>query len=166
MNKREIENQDSKAAHDALLHIKYEREQKEALQRALSEEAERNKGLVDQKRSQEERIMHYEKDISDLKTYNARLQSSETVLKHELELLQGRNATIQAENDQMQQKLRAQEDAIASAHLLQTQTDHMLKDYDNLKQEFNFVVQKNEDLQRNLNSNAVARRKAEDNLLI
>lgn len=41
----------------------------------------------------------------------------------------------------------------------------MMADYEKIKEELNFTLNKNEDLQQNLNINVSGRRKAEDDLL-
>ena len=65
----------------------------------------------------------------------------------------------------MRKQLRAQEDAIVGAQHLKEQTDRMMVDYEKMREELNFTVNKNQDLTQNLNINITGRRKAEDDLL-
>lgn len=48
---------------------------------------------------------------------------------------------------------------------MREQTDRMMVDYEKMKEECNYTVAKNHDLQQNLNINVNGRRKAEDDLL-
>ena len=51
------------------------------------------------------------------------------------------------------------------AQHLKEHTDHMIVDYEKLKEDLNYQLGKNADLTHNLNVNANGRRKAEDDLL-
>ena len=56
--------------------IEQERQEKEALQRAFSEEKHRNLNLVDRTRTQETRLEQLEREVGDLRAHNMRLRDS------------------------------------------------------------------------------------------
>lgn len=145
--------------------IEQERQEKEALQRAFSEEKHRNLNLVDRTRTQETRLEQLEREVGDLRAHNMRLRDSEGAATRELESMRERNSALLSEAEQMRRQIRAQEDAIVGAHHLKEQTDRMMIDYEKIKEELSFTQNKNQDLQQTLNVNMVGRRKAEDDLL-
>ena len=56
-----------------------------------------------------------------------------------------------SDNENMRRQLRAQEEAIMQAQSLKEQTDHMIQDYERTKGELTFQIQKNEEINRELN---------------
>ena len=75
--------------------------QKEAIQRAFSEEKHRNIDLADQQRCQQNRISDLEREVIDLRAVNVRLHDSEVAANRELELLRERNGLMLSEAESM-----------------------------------------------------------------
>ena len=65
--------------------IEQERNEKAALQRAFSEEKNRNLNLMDRTRNQESRLEQLEREVNELRSHNMRLRDSEGVATRELE---------------------------------------------------------------------------------
>ena len=81
--------------------IEQERNEKAALQRAFSEEKNRNLNLMDRTRNQESRLEQLEREVNELRSHNMRLRDSEGVATRELESMRERNSALLSEAEQM-----------------------------------------------------------------
>ena len=132
--------------------------------RAFSEEKHKNLDYHQQTKFQDSRMVQLEREVIELKAENVRLHDSDIAANREVESLRERNTILMNDQESMRKQMRAQEEAIIGAQQLKVQTDHMIVDYERLKQDLNFNHGKNSDLTQNLNANVVGRRKAEDEL--
>ena len=77
------------------------RQQKEAIQRAFSEEKTKNFSLADRTKFQESKLAQLEREVIDLRAVNVRLHDSEAATTREVEQLRDRNALLTSEGDHM-----------------------------------------------------------------
>ena len=138
------------------------RDEKDAISRAFSEEKIRCYELMDQQRCADERIKELEIDVTNLKVANMRLIESERIVMGEMAQVKDRNAALMSENESMRGRISAQEDAIAVAQHLKEQTDRMIVDYEQVKNDLGYHGKRTEELQKDLTVNVAGRRHAEE----
>jgi len=110
------------------------------MQRAFSDERNRNMSLEDRSKVQDSRLSALEREVIELRAVNTRLHDSEVAASRELTHLKERNNTLFVENEQMRKQIRAQDDAIIGAQHLKEHTDRMIVDYEKLKGDLNFKL--------------------------
>ena len=94
-----------------------------------------------------------------------RLIESERILMAEMAQVKERNIALMSENESMRARISAQEDAIAVAHHLKEQTDRMIADYEQVKNDLGYHGKRSDELQKDLTVNVAGRRRAEEQLV-
>ena len=83
----------------------------------------------------------------------------------EMAQVKERNAALMSENESMRARISAQEDAIAVAQHLKEQTDRMIADYEQVKNDLGYQGKRTDELQKDLSVNVAGRRRAEEKLV-
>ena len=68
----------------------------------------------------------------------------------EMAQVKERNIALVSENESMRARISAQEDAIAVAHHLKEQTDRMIADYEQVKNDLGYHGKRSDELQKDL----------------
>lgn len=100
--------------------------------------------------------------MTNLKSANMRLIESERIVMGEMAQVKERNVALMSENESLRARVSAQEDAIAVAHHLKEQTDRMIVDYEQVKNDLGYRDTRTEELQKDLSVNVAGRRRAEE----
>ena len=100
--------------------------------------------------------------MTNLKSANKRLIESETIVMGEMAQVKERNVALMSENESLRARVSAQEDAIAVAQHLKEQTDRMIVDYEQVKNDLGYQGKRTEELQKDLSVNVAGRRHAEE----
>ena len=80
----------------------------------------------------------------------------------QIEELRAKNMELVQDNENQRRQIRAQDDAIVQAQALKEKTDIMLSDYEKIRQDLAYHMQKNEEILKELDHQKAERYKAED----
>ena len=100
--------------------------------------------------------------MTNLKSANKRLIESEGIVMGEMAQVKERNVALMSENESLRARVSAQEDAIAVAQHLKEQTDRMIVDYEQVRNDLGYRDKRTEELQKDLSVNVAGRRRAEE----
>ena len=123
---------------------------KEYAQRAYSQEREHNLRLEQDHEQKNKILMDLEQENMQLKASHVRLVDGEKQAQRDNEELRMRNIQYQNEIEMLTSQIRVQEDAILQAQGLKDHTDKMIIDYEKVKTDLTYHIQKNEELVREL----------------